>query len=267
MKQLSGQGLCSGPRETTTWSPISTISLKGTRSHPEWLRNLGGLQKASNRNSWTRRPAATTTFFGMKHEVILVASVCDVVKQDRVWMMLHSGSRNIGNARLFDPRQSAFALQWYGNVLYAYCCTSWRDVTRCVFSCCFGGFFCLLNLVWSETLLQKGHCSALWPDCSKAVDDLRAVENFIVGTKHLVNLNRLRCGSGPESLAYLRHSSTWKSSRSIVSSVLHLFYVVKLHSCRIHSPQGRSPTFQIVHSMCNRYESDKYMTRYVKFTI
>lgn len=70
MKQLSGQGLCSGPRETTTWSPISTISLKGTRSHPEWLRNLGGLQKASNRNSWTRRPAATTTFGILGHALV-----------------------------------------------------------------------------------------------------------------------------------------------------------------------------------------------------
>lgn len=56
-----------------------------------------------------------------------------------------------------------------------------RDVY--VFSYCFRCFYCLLNLVWSEKLLQKGHRSALWPDCSKAVDDLRAVENFIVGKK------------------------------------------------------------------------------------
>ena len=38
---------------------------------------------------------------------------------------------------------------------------------------------------------------------------------------YLLNINRLRCGSGPESLAYLRHRSISKSSRSIVSSVVN----------------------------------------------
>ena len=166
-------------------------------------------------------------------------------------MMLHSGSRNIGNARLFDPRQSAFAIamiwQCIVCVVLHFVTWMWRDVyfhvVSVVFSACW---------IWSEVkkLLQKGHCSALWPDCSKAVDDLRAVENFIVGTKHLVNLNRLRCGSGPESLAYLRHSSMWKSSRSIVSSVLHLFYVVNLHSCRNSFTARLEPYFSEWFTAC-----------------